>query len=134
MEHDDGVEVRDAERETGNAALVEIVRRDGVAVLTPEGELDVDSAPMLRSALRDELDADRACIVDLRAVSFVDSSILSALLGGHRYSTKLGLGFGLVLGGPDSAVRRLIELVMIRLPVYDDLDAAVAGATAHPSR
>ena len=126
MERDDRVEIQEVEQELRRDGSVEIVRRDGFAIVTPEGELDIYSAPMLRATLHGELDADRSCIVDLRKVSFVDSSILSALLDAQRYCKSRGLGFALVLGGPHSPVRRLIEVVMIALPVHDDLDTAMA--------
>jgi len=127
MEHDGRLDVRDAAQQADGGTSIEIVRRDDVAILTPEGELDVDFAPLLRDTLRMEFDLDRSCIVDLRRVSFVDSSILGSLLAAQRFSASRGPGFAVVLGAPHSPVRRLFEVVMVAFPVYDDVDSAMAA-------
>jgi anti-anti-sigma factor len=126
---DDDREFFDDARETPPAPVsLDVVRRNGVTVLTLEGELDVLTAPALRDRLDLELDHDRPCVVDLRAVTFIDSSALSALLGAQRRSAQQNLAFILVLGPPGSPVRRLIEIVMVKLDIRADLDTAIEAA------
>jgi anti-anti-sigma factor len=124
----DEIAFYDAEPSAPSAAEIGIARRDGVAVLTLEGELDVYTASALRARLAFELDAERPCVVDLRRVSFIDSSILSALLAAQRRSAAQGLVFVVVLGQTTSPVRRMIEIAMVTMRTCDDLEAAVAAA------
>jgi anti-anti-sigma factor len=120
------MEASAVESETLPAVVsVEIVWRDGIAVVTPEGELDFYAAPMLRGALCHELDSARSCIVDLRKVSFIDCSIVSVLLAAEHDSACRGLGFAVVVGEPNRAVQRLLEVVRVGLPVHDGLDGAI---------
>ena len=118
----------DTEPSAPPAAAIGVVRRDGIAVLTLEGELDVYTASALRDRLAYELDTDRPCVVDLRRVSFIDSSILSALLAAQRRSAAQGLAFLVVLGDTTSPVRRLIEVAMVTMRTCNDLETAVAAA------
>jgi anti-sigma B factor antagonist len=60
---------------------------DGARVLQLEGELDAYHAPEVRKRLHgliDELDDGGVVVVDLAAVSFLDSTILGTLVGGLR--------------------------------------------------
>jgi anti-sigma B factor antagonist len=118
----------DAEAGAPPPAAIGVVRRDGIAVLSLEGELDVYTASALRDRLAYELDVHRPCVIDLRRVSFIDSSILSALLAAQRRSAALGLAFVVVLGEERSPVRRLIEVAMVTMRTCDDLDEAIDAA------
>jgi anti-sigma B factor antagonist len=81
---------------------------DGTARVVVYGELDLAAAPTLRSALRPLRRDARSTILDLREVTFMDSSGLRVLLQAGRHRTT-GWGVSLLLppGGP---VRRLIDL------------------------
>ena len=61
-------------------------RRDGggVAVLALYGELDLNGAPALRSALAEAIDESpgRRVVVDLEGIDFIDSAGLGVLAGG----------------------------------------------------
>jgi anti-sigma B factor antagonist len=55
---------------------------NGTAVLTVRGEIDVASAPELRTHLHEVCTTDASTVtVDLRAVTFLDSSALGVLVG-----------------------------------------------------
>lgn len=81
---------------------------DGTARLVVQGELDLAAAPMLRTALEALRREARSAVLDLRELTFMDSSGLRVLLecGRHRAA---GWGVSLLLpaGG---AVRRLIAI------------------------
>src|SRR5690242_5448632 len=63
-----------------DGATVVVAVEDGVTVLSVHGELDLDSARATRAALLAALDADTtAAVVDLHAVTFLDSSGLRCL-------------------------------------------------------
>ena len=86
--------------------------------VTVGGELDLASAPRLREALRASADAAREVLLDLSAVTFIDSSGLSLLVAVDAESRADGFGFGLVAG---PVVRRLVELCDLQdtLPLRD---------------
>jgi anti-sigma B factor antagonist len=113
--------------------LITLAPGDGVTILTLSGDIDAVSEPLLRDRLQAQFDLGRPCVVDLRDVSFIDSSILSALLAARRRNATEGLGFAIVLGEASSAVRRLLEIVMVDLQAFEDLrSASIAAVQATP--
>jgi anti-sigma B factor antagonist len=79
---------------------------DGAVVIRLEGELDLAASASLRRHV--ESTAGRALVLDLRLVTFVDSSALRELL---RARMELGArGDRLVLAAMAPALRRLLEL------------------------
>ncbi len=82
---------------------------DRILLLRLEGELDVATTPRFRSEVRNGLEAGvRAIVLDMEAVSFMDSSMLKELLRSHA---EIAPGGGvLVLVAPQAAVRRLLDL------------------------
>jgi stage II sporulation protein AA (anti-sigma F factor antagonist) len=60
-------------------AIVHVAVEDGVTVLSVRGELDLETARATRTALLAALDRDGVAIVDLHAVTFLDSSGLRCL-------------------------------------------------------
>ena len=80
---------------------------DGVTVVVLSGELDMAATPLVRARV-DEAAGTRALVLDLAAVTFVDSSMLKELLRASgeldRYETRL------VLAGVSDAVMRLFDL------------------------
>ena len=68
---------------------VERTSRDGVDVLSVEGEIDVATAPRLIAALNDAVaEAVRSVIIDLTSVGFMDSTGLALLINAHRRLTR----------------------------------------------
>jgi anti-anti-sigma factor len=78
-------------------------------VVKARGEIDTLTAGRLRSQLRELLDAGfRRVVLDLRAVEFIDSTGLRAILETHAASRGTGVGFALIQGPPDA--RRVFEI------------------------
>jgi anti-sigma B factor antagonist len=101
-----------------------IEQRAGYIVLVVRGELDMDSAPPLRALLASP-DAQAATVVlDLRAVSFVDSSGLSVIVGEHQRAKSHGYRFMVSIAGARQ-VERLFELCGLTgtVATVDDPDA-----------
>ncbi len=66
-------------------------RRDGVVWLALGGELDVFTAPRLRSSLDEAVDSDsEPLVLDLRGLEFLDSSGLAVILGVHERREQAG--------------------------------------------
>lgn len=83
--------------------------RSGWTVLTATGEIDLASVDYLQSALDAAFaKVDPQVVIDLSAVSFLDSTGLRALIGAHRRGEDEGAKVALVVnGGP---VERLLEI------------------------
>jgi anti-anti-sigma factor len=83
---------------------------DGVAVVTPRGELDVAGTPALEDALAEVLrEPDvQAVVIDLSQLEFMDSSGLRAVVLADQRLRGDGLRFALVRGG--EPVHRVFEL------------------------
>ena len=101
---------------------------DDVAIVTVSGELDlalcIKLAPELNAALRSTA---RAVVIDLEAVSLVDSSGIALLLNAFRRLDHAGrqLAIACPLGSP----RRAFELTALdrQLPMHETRQDALAA-------
>ena len=100
----------------------------GPAIVTMLGQLDVDTAPALRTAF-DELAAQGAAriIVDLSALEFCDSIGLSTFVVGHTRCVDQG-GW-LRLAAPTPFLVRLLSVVGVAdaVPMYTTVEGARRG-------
>lgn len=97
-------------------------------VIAAEGELDIATAPPMRDRVIGEIgDEPRRVVLDLREVTFIDSTALKALIDVQRHVDAQS-GY-LALAAGDGPVKRLIEMAVLqrRLPVFEDVDAAKAA-------
>ena len=104
--------------------------RDGVDVLSVEGELDIATAPRLIAALNDTIaDAVRSVVVDLTSVGFMDSTGLALLINAHRRLTRRSKGFAVVC--PAGPLRRVFEItdMVETLHVCADRESAAHAAS-----
>ena len=121
-------------RRPGSAAAVEqarpqpfgvdVQRRDDVAIVQPHGELDLATAATLLAAL-DEVENVGRLVLDLRGLSFLDSTGLRLLVALHRRSQREG--FQLMLVAPAAPADRAILLsgldhVLPFVPADDAVD------------
>jgi anti-anti-sigma factor len=83
-----------------------------VAVVKLVGELDYANAADLTDTFHERLRRDENLVVDLSESTFIDSSIIRALVRGHREATVQDRSLVLQLG-PGATVERLIELVSL---------------------
>ena len=100
------------------------VARDGEsAKVVASGEIDLASSPELRDELQGLLDAGvRSLVIDLSAVSFIDSSGLGVLVGVlKRMDDETGSGANLRICGLTGPVRKVFEITGLHeLFVIDD--------------
>jgi anti-sigma B factor antagonist len=109
---------------------VERTSRDGVDVLSVEGELDIATAPRLIAALNDTIaNAVRSVVVDLSLVAFMDSTGLALLINAHRRLTRRSKGFAVVC--PAGPLRRVFEItdMVDTLRVSPDRESAAQAAS-----
>ena len=86
---------------------VDVQRRDDVAIVQPHGELDIATVQTLHAALEGIEDAGRV-VLDLRGLSFIDSTGLRLLVALHRRAQRDG--FQLTLVAPAAPADRAIRL------------------------
>jgi anti-sigma B factor antagonist len=98
------------------------------AVVTLSGELDAFDAPALRESFHALLESAPAVIVlDLSAVTFLDSTVLGAIVGLLRRVRERSGELRTVL--PETTALRIFEITGLHaaLDVWPSREAAVAG-------
>ena len=94
---------------TDQALTTRIDARNGVTSIALVGELDMATAPILNDQLTvTEQDGSKAIVLDLRDLSFMDSSGLHELVQAYRRSETNG--HRLLVVGANPSTRRLCEL------------------------
>ena len=86
---------------------VEISHLEDTDVVSPTGDIDIATAPEVRKAMLANA-GGRRIVLDLRGVTFMDTSGLQLLVEGRRRAIAEGGAFAIV-DGP-AAVRRVIEV------------------------
>ena len=102
-----------------------------VLVVVIEGEHDIYTAPTLRERLDESLERGGGVVVDLTAATFVDSSVLGALLDARRRAHEAGQGFVVCIGDQvEPGVRRILDITGLVpvLPVVNGRDEALVAA------
>ena len=104
---------------------------DGGLVLTLSGELDAYDAPTLRTAFTEAAAAAAGdgglVVLDLSAVTFLDSTVLGTVVGLLRRIREHGGELRVVL--PETEARRIFELTALErsLDVYPSRSSAVGS-------
>ena len=107
--------------------------RDGTFVVGLTGEVDLYTAPELKSELlRLVAESPERIVVDLSGATFVDSTTLGVLLGAVK---RLRMSGGeLVIVCSDLNIRRILSITLLdrAFTIYDTLDDALAAPAAAP--
>jgi len=83
--------------------------REGAVVVIASGEIDLATSPELRAELlKPEAEAPNI-VLDLRQVTFIDSSGLGVLVGQQKRSQEDGRSFAIAVDEA-SAVQRILDL------------------------
>jgi anti-anti-sigma factor len=85
-----------------------IIDNDSVAMIQVIGEVDLLGAPALDREIERAEAAGPGLVVDLRRLSYIDSSGLNVLVRAARRAREGGTGLGLLR--PDDRVGRVFEL------------------------
>ena len=86
---------------------VDVRRRTDVAIVQPYGELDLATVETLRAAL-DGVEQIGRLVLDLRGLSFIDSTGLHLLVALHQRARRDG--FQLTLVAPAAPSNKVIQL------------------------
>src|SRR5215216_1009852 len=104
---------------------------EDVVVVVVEGEHDIYTAPTLRERLDEALARRGGVVIDLTAATFVDSSVLGALLEARRRALEAEQGFVVCVGDAvEPGVQRILDVTGLVpvLPVLRRRDEAIAVA------
>jgi anti-sigma B factor antagonist len=101
---------------------------DGHVVVALRGELDIADAVNVATALAAVAARERAIIVDLAGLEFIDSSGVAALARGRKHARHAG--GDLLLAAPRRQVLRVLTLIRLidTFPVYASVDEAAGNA------
>jgi anti-anti-sigma factor len=83
--------------------------RDGGVVVVASGEVDLSSSPDLRTVLRSPEAQAPVVVLDLRAVSFMDSSGLGVIVGQNKRAREEGFTFAVAVEGARE-VERILQI------------------------
>jgi anti-sigma B factor antagonist len=99
-----------------------VERRDSAAILRVSGELDITGADVLEARIGELAgDSPDVVVIDLRKVSFMDSTGLRSLLRARALGTEEGWSLKLIRG--PEPVHRVLELTRMD-DVFDFVDAS----------
>lgn len=113
---------------------VSVTEERGIWVVTAMGDVDVSNAAKLRDALdRVLVNGESRLIVDLRGVSFMDSTGLGILVGRLKLVRARRGSMRLVCAAP-----RMLRILSITgldtvFPLHEDLADAVAALSPAPA-
>ncbi len=118
---------------SGRYGIATVRSRGRGLVVSVHGELDLSTAPYLRSLLCETValaqrDGPPTVVVDLADVSFADTSGLDAVA--NVVPAVRACGGRLRVARPTPQVRRLLDLVHMPalLPLYDEVEQALEAA------
>ena len=82
---------------------------DSTAVIVAEGELDLSNVALLEECVEHaRRDGRKRLVVDLSAVTHMDSTVLAKLIGAHQSAAPAGGAVVLVV--PEGMIRRTLEV------------------------
>lgn len=104
------------------------VRSEGnTTIVALSGDIDLDSSSQVRSVLLESVSTKRGVLVEMSAVSYIDSSGVASLVEAYQSARHASTPFALV--GVSEAAMRVLELA--RLDQVFTIHASVPEALSH---
>jgi anti-sigma B factor antagonist len=100
----------------------EVTAKGDTAIIALKGEIDLESSPLARELLLSNVAGKKNILVDLSAVSYIDSSGVASLVEALQASRKNGTEFA--LAAASEAARRVLELARLDkvFTMYNTID------------
>lgn len=89
----------------------ELRRERGAAVVAFEGDIDLESSPRAREVMLRCLESERAVLVDLSGIRYMDSSGVASLVEAYQIARRRGVRFALAAVSP--VALRVLELARL---------------------
>lgn len=104
--------------------------RDGTAIITLVGDLDIVTSRQLDDTLADSRRTVDRVVIDLSAVDFMDTSSLAVIVS--HWKGLIAAGGSLALAGARFQYTRTLWITGLadRIPMYDTVDLAIAAQQA----
>ncbi len=103
------------------------VRSEGeTTIVALSGEVDLDNSPQVRAVLLESVREKREILVEMSAVSYIDSSGIASLVEAYQSARRGSTGFALV--AVSDAAMRVLELA--RLDQVFRIHASITDALA----
>lgn len=98
---------------------------NGIVIFELDGEVDLDTSPLLRKALLPEVNAGKSVCVGMQDVAYIDSSGLASLV--EAYQTARTKNNGFALACISESAMRVLQLARLDkvFTIYDTIEAAV---------
>ena len=95
----------------------------GFAILELAGEVDLSCSPQARTRILECLESGSNLLVDLSAITYIDSSGVASLVEGYQTAKKKQLKFGLI--GVSQAAMSVLQLARLDkvFPIHDSVAA-----------
>lgn len=109
---------------------IDVTRRDGFTIISPQGEIDFATGPQLKDAITELLVSGEVnLVVDLLKVDFIESTGLGALIGGRRRAHALQ--GSLVLVCTEDQMLKIFRITGLDkvFRIHDTVEAAVGQAS-----
>jgi anti-sigma B factor antagonist len=108
---------------------IETSQVDGVILVSLSGEVDLSHSATLRKRLMELMFERRAVVVDLSAVTYVDSSGIAGLVEAYQMARKNATRF--VLASVSDPVRRVLQLARLDrvFTLSDTVEAALTSTS-----
>jgi anti-sigma B factor antagonist len=91
---------------------IEVTKSSGIAVVAPQGDLDMAAADQMKRTLTDLVDkGGRKLLIDLDRVGYIDSSGLGALVASMKHARTVGGDMRLC--GLQEDVRAIFEMTRL---------------------
>jgi anti-sigma B factor antagonist len=116
--------------ESDGYASFRVDQRDGCAIVTASGDIDLATAEALREALGAAGENADRVVVDLASVTFIDMHAFSVLLSARPRRTPKGQ---VSLVSPTPMVRKVVRMGRLDelFPIYENLRDALDSSEGH---
>jgi len=103
-------------------------------ILALDGEVDLSCSPQARRQILDCLSGGSHLLVDMSAVTYIDSSGVASLVEGYQIARQSALQFGLV--GVSSAAMSVLQLARLDrvFPIHGSVAEGKAVAGGEPGQ
>ena len=105
----------------------EVKEEQGALIVSFDGDIDLQTSPEARQVLLDSVGKDKAILVDLSGVGYIDSSGVASLVESFQAAKKSGND--LILVSVSEGAKRVLQLARLDkvFTICDSLEDGIAA-------